>query len=88
MKKPNIKAVKIKSLDWYNENKNEYGEVPVRFNFVKEMARFCGKTLKVRVIGSYNDFLLWEKPGIKDTGFSWSEQMFEKIYLSYRAMKI
>lgn len=37
--------VKIKSLTWYNENKDRYGQITVRFaeTFHDEMSEFCGK---------------------------------------------
>ena len=54
--------VRIKSLDWYNENKDEYGNIRFRISqavypifFSKIMSEFCGKIVTVKKIndGSY-----------------------------------
>ena len=38
--------VKIKSLDWYNSNKDEYGRVACGYHiFTEEMSKFCGQTM-------------------------------------------
>lgn len=40
--------VKIKSLDWYNENKDEHGDVICgNVAFFKRMQRFCGRTVTI-----------------------------------------
>ena len=40
--------VKIQSLDWYNENKDEYGDVPCgEFDFVESMKKFCSETFTI-----------------------------------------
>ena len=40
--------VRIKSLDWYNENKNEYGDVPCGYEvFIDSMTGFCGKVVTI-----------------------------------------
>ncbi len=44
--------VRVKSLEWYNENKDEFGDVRTPNNvFVPGMSRFVGKKLL---------FLMWE----------------------------
>ena len=36
--------VKVNSLEWYNFNKNEYGEIINRdINFLEEMSKYYGK---------------------------------------------
>ena len=41
--------VKIKSLDWYNANKNEKGIIPCGdYNFTKEMTPLCGKIVTIK----------------------------------------
>lgn len=43
--------VKIKSLDWYNENKGEDGRVMCGCTgFCKEMKSYCGKELTIDFI--------------------------------------
>lgn len=41
--------VKIKCLDWYNENKDCYGDIEcgVDYFFIEEMAIYCGKLLTI-----------------------------------------
>ena len=41
--------VRIKSLDWYNENKDNYGSIYAGngFCFWKNMARLCGEIMKI-----------------------------------------
>ena len=45
--------VKVKSLSWYNSNKNSYGFVSDdNYNepFSKKMAEYCGKVLEITAI--------------------------------------
>lgn len=43
--------VRIKSLDWYNENKDEDGRVMCGYTgFCKEMKSYCGKELTIDFI--------------------------------------
>lgn len=39
--------IKIKSLDWYNKNKNEDGDIleEMPYPFSERMSEFCGKLL-------------------------------------------
>ena len=40
--------VKIKSLDWYNANKNEKGIIPCGdYNFTELMTPLCGKIVTI-----------------------------------------
>ena len=40
--------VRIKSLDWYNQNKDQYGRVACGYHvFTEEMSKFCGCTMIV-----------------------------------------
>jgi hypothetical protein len=40
--------VKIKSLKWYNENKDQHGKVACGYHvFTEEMSKFCGYTMIV-----------------------------------------
>ena len=40
--------VKIKSLDWYNQNKDQHGRVACGYHvFTEEMSKFCGHTMIV-----------------------------------------
>jgi hypothetical protein len=63
--------VLVKSLDWYNENKDEDGIVHVPCNFVRGMSELCGKVLTIT-------HRSWNSYSVKENGFSWSDQMFER----------
>lgn len=63
----------VKSLDWYNENKDAYGNVNVPCCFVRAMSKFCGKVVTIRRV---NDMSY----SIEETySFSWSDEMFEGL---------
>ena len=44
--------VRIKSIDWYNENKDKYGAIYADngFCFWKNMARHCGEIMKITIV--------------------------------------
>ena len=44
--------VRIKSLDWYNENKDNYGAIYAGNGFVfwKNMVRHCGEIMKITTV--------------------------------------
>lgn len=61
----------VKSLDWYNENKNSAGNVPVPCAFVRGMSKYCGEVVTIGSVslGGYY---------ITDCGdYTWSDEMFE-----------
>lgn len=41
--------VRIKSREWYEANKDEYGRVTCKYGFGDDMAVFCGRSLKLRI---------------------------------------
>ena len=45
--------VRIKSLDWYNENKDETDDIECSNNiwFYREMSKFCGKVMTIFFVG-------------------------------------
>lgn len=61
----------VKSLDWYNENKNSVGTVPVPCAFVREMSSFCGKVVTIRRV-NLSSYSIEES-----YSYSWSDEMFE-----------
>lgn len=68
--------VRIKSLDWYNENKNDFGKVWTSDGqraFYKCMSKWCGKVMTVSYIGVnyYNMVEDWEE--------SWTDEMIEGL---------
>lgn len=66
--------VKIKSLDWYNDNRDYYGNVECGFYyFTEEMTKYCGKILTIGEIYR-NDYELQE-----GENFIWTDDMFDSI---------
>lgn len=63
--------VRIKSIHWYNKNKNEKGTVSLKhFDFVRDMAVYCGEVLIVESVCSYSYYM-------KGTSFSFTDEMIE-----------
>ena len=66
--------VRIKSLDWYNDNRDYYGNVDCGFYyFTEEMTKYCGKILTIGEVYR-NDYELQE-----DKNFIWTDDMFDSI---------
>lgn len=64
--------VKVKSLEWYNSNKNKRGEiVKDDIILVKEMSAYCGKEVEIEKIYSNGIVVL------KSNDWYWSDWMFE-----------
>ncbi len=64
--------VKIKSLDWYNDNRDFYGNVECGvYYFIEEMTKYCGKILTIGNIHK-NGYDLQE-----DENFAWTDDMFD-----------
>ena len=68
--------VRIKSLDWYNKNKDKAGDVPCgEYDFVSQMSVFCGKILTIDVDFEDGTYLMKE-----DTdGFVFEDEMIEGL---------
>ena len=66
--------VQIKSLDWYNENKDEYGQVDCgsRF-FFAEMSDWCGKIATIKEICKTNCYRL------EECYLDWTDEMIEGL---------
>ena len=65
--------VRIKSLDWYNSNKDENGEVLPHSgsSFVKEMSEYCGKECEVSCVYPDGDI------SVNNNHWFWDDWMFE-----------
>lgn len=66
-------VVRIKSLDWYNKNKNENGDVKVTDYFCyfsKELSKFCGKCFVINKIEGTSFYL-------NNLYYTFHEWMFE-----------
>lgn len=66
--------VKIKSLDWYNANRDYNGNVECGFYyFIEEMTKYCGETLTI--CKKYNNKYVLQE----DENFAWTDDMFDSI---------
>jgi hypothetical protein len=75
--------VRIKSLDWYNENKNEDGMIPCGdYAFSEHMIEFCGKEKVISNV-SNNGFKSYE---MEDDFFYWTDDMIEEFIESKKDM--
>ena len=64
--------VRVKSLDWYNSNKNENGEIVKDYiTFLEGMSEYCGKYFEVSYVYPNEIYLL------KDADWLWEDWMFE-----------
>src|SRR5574344_823144 len=68
--------VRVKSLEWYNFNKDENGDVlphdDKHLFFPKEMSEYCGKELEVRCVNPNGEYFL------KGNEWMWEDWMFEE----------
>lgn len=67
--------VKVKSIEWYNANKDEYG-VEIAggdFYFTSRMSEFCGKFVTIDEILKDDVYTIQEDGQI----FTWTNSMFE-----------
>ena len=73
--------VRIKSIDWYNENKDETGRVMFDYiGFCKEMTKYCGAVLTIMTIGN-QDIGSKQKYFMHETDHPWgfTDEMIEDI---------
>jgi hypothetical protein len=66
-------TVRIKSIDWYNENKDVYGDIG---DFVSSMAKYCGETAKIIEISVTGSCLL----DIDENRWFWLDYMFDENF--------
>ena len=72
--------VRIKSIDWYNANKDENGDIPLiettysSYNFIKVMRGLCGKVMTISSDNSYYYDM------VEDNGeYFWTDEMIEGL---------
>lgn len=77
--------VRIKSIEWYNQNKDSHGLVLNRDKdknvFCYNMQRHCGEELTIRHISENGIYVLTDNEGIGTRElymWSWSEWMFDE----------
>lgn len=68
--------VRVKSLEWYNKNRNEYGVIKAGGDcFVSDMSAWCDQVVEIREV-----FLDSKKYKIKeDSDYCWTDSMFEGL---------
>ena len=69
--------VRIKSRVWYNENKDEYGNIDAGAGFIfhKDMSRWCGETMTILKV--YETSYAMEDDYISQ--FFWTDEMIEGL---------
>ena len=73
--------VTIKSLDWYNSNKNEHtGVIKLTTeSFVRDMSEYCGKT--ATIVDVFKDLdredAIMYRIDLDNRGWNWTDEMFE-----------
>lgn len=68
--------VRIKSLDWYNQNKNyETGNVYLSMSFVANMSQYCGQVATIIQASGRNEYKITLDNGY----YIWSDEMFEGL---------
>lgn len=67
--------VRIKSLDWYTENKNEDGDVSLKngFYFIKEMKKYCGNIMTIEKVLTDGKYKMEDD----DNAYFWTDSMIE-----------
>ena len=73
--------VRIKSLDWYNKNKDADGRVYCSYiSFCKGMTKYCGKVLTIMTIGN-QDIGSKQKYFMHETELPWgfTDEMIEGL---------
>lgn len=71
--------VVVKSKDWYDKHKDEYGTVELGgfFDFVIDMAAFCGKKATIRSKISLASMCAYGIDIDKGRRFFWTDDMFD-----------
>lgn len=67
--------VRVKSLDWYNENKNQTGQITCLDDiFVDEMSKLCGKLVTINSFTKHGYHINED-----EYKYIWTDDMFEEI---------
>ena len=72
--------VTIKSLDWYNSNKDKNGDIILSAEvFVEDMSEYCGKT--ATIVDVFKDLdredAIMYRIDLDERGWNWTDEMFE-----------
>ena len=73
--------VTIKSVDWYNSNKDKNGAIKLATEvFVSEMSEYCGKTATIvdvfKDLDGVDDNIMY-RIDLDNRGWNWTDEMFE-----------
>ena len=74
--------VRVKSLRWYNENKDKYGYVQCGYkDFTENMRKYCGDVVTISgfYYSSFYDFTTYNIAEEDDYSYAWSDDMFEGL---------
>ena len=69
--------VRVKSLDWYNANKDVRGDIYFDGNyyFVEKMSKYCGELITIKYVScTYDGYCIIEDGGL----YTWYYTMFEQ----------
>ena len=68
--------VQVKSIDWYNENKDEYGNFDINddFTFYADRSKYCGKVVTITEVFD-NCYSVKED----NDEYYWIDEMFEEL---------
>lgn len=68
--------VKVKSIEWYNENKNNHGRIYISNNviFQPNMSEFCGSILTIKNINIDMSTYV-----VEENSYHWTDEMFEEF---------
>lgn len=64
--------VRVKSKEWYDENQDTYGNVPIKNYFVAGMSKWCGKEVTIDAV--YDDSYRIKED---NNEWLWTNEMFE-----------
>ena len=71
--------VKVKSIDWYNNNKDRFGSVAIgdkKPKFTYAMSKYCGLVLTIDDHSEYEgEYYMIEDDGV----YTWADEMFEGV---------
>ena len=74
MKYKNGDTIRVKSLEWYNENKDSNGDVHDKIIFTSYMSKYCGKEMTIEEVNEEEQFYhLYED----NEAYKWTDEMFE-----------
>ena len=67
--------VRIKNIDWYNENKDKAGIIKFDYaNFIPEMSRYCGEILTINQVVEER-----KQYHVSECAFVWTDEMIEGL---------